>query len=188
MTDILSAHELIPQGATLHVVVIAMHSSARYWISKHQRMVEFIGKRKLTLKYHRPYIEFETRKNWHDGNGMLLPTDVLRPDEHNQRNRDQRDSRLFSNVEGRQLLEDQFLQAGTEIRKFAENPSPQLKPLGYHQFEPGFGSLLVTYRNCPNNCPLALWYGDPSYPSTHPLGRWYPLLPRKTYTPDEKLQ
>jgi hypothetical protein len=33
----------------------------------------------------------------------------------------------------------------------------------------GFGSTIVTFRNCPNNAPLAFWAGDP----------WYPLFPRK---------
>ena len=36
----------------------------------------------------------------------------------------------------------------------------------------GFGSLIVTYRNCPNNAPLALWVDAP----------WYPLFPRTTNT------
>ena len=62
-------------------------------------------------------------------------------------------------------------------------PSEMLKPLGYSLFDPGFGSMFVTYRNCPNNCPLALWYGNPEYPSNHPFSRWYPLFPRKTYDP-----
>src|SRR5450755_4549701 len=44
----------------------------------------------------------------------------------------------------------------------------------------GFGTFFVTYRNISNNCPLVLWWGDPSYPSTHPLGKWYPLFPRRT--------
>ena len=50
--------------------------------------------------------------------------------------------------------------AGQTIRGFASNPSQMLKPLGYSPFDPGFGSMFVTYRNCPNNCPLALWYGE----------------------------
>lgn len=44
------------------------------------------------------------------------------------------------------------------------------RPLGNMVLETlGFGSMLVTFRNCPNNSPLALWAGDP----------WYPLFPRK---------
>jgi hypothetical protein len=36
----------------------------------------------------------------------------------------------------------------------------------------GFGSVIVTFRNCPNTCPLPFWAGDP----------WYPLFPRSTNT------
>lgn len=34
----------------------------------------------------------------------------------------------------------------------------------------GFGSLIVTFSNCPNNAPLAFWVDSP----------WYPLFPRAT--------
>jgi hypothetical protein len=45
------------------------------------------------------------------------------------------------------------------------------RPLGNMLLETlGFGSLIVTFRNCPNNAPLALWAGDP----------WHPLFPRTT--------
>ena len=40
--------------------------------------------------------------------------------------------------------------------------------------------MFITYRNIANSCPLALWYGDEAYRPPHPLGRWYPLFPRKT--------
>jgi ATP-dependent DNA helicase RecQ len=39
--------------------------------------------------------------------------------------------------------------------------------------------MLVTYRNCPNNAPLVLWYGNPSLPRSHPLSKWWPLFPRR---------
>ena len=66
--------------------------------------------------------------------------------------------------------ENSYRLAGHRIRGFANDPNPRLKPLGFSPFEPGFGSLFVTFRNCPNNSPLALWYGDPySYPENHPL-------------------
>ncbi len=45
------------------------------------------------------------------------------------------------------------------------------RPLGHTSLEAlGFGSMIVTFRNCPNNAPLALWVGAP----------WYPLFPRTT--------
>jgi hypothetical protein len=47
------------------------------------------------------------------------------------------------------------------------------RPLGHMTLVTlGFGSLIVTYRNCPNNAPLALWVDHP----------WYPLFPRTTNT------
>ena len=45
------------------------------------------------------------------------------------------------------------------------------RPLGNSLLETlGFGSLIVTFRNCPNNAPLPLWVGNP----------WHPLFPRTT--------
>jgi len=75
---------------------------------------------------------------------------------------------IFSSEQGRQVIEREFLLAGMRIRGFSQNPSRALRPLGFSPFGLGFGSMIVTYRNCPNNSPLALWAGDP----------WYALLPR----------
>ena len=67
------------------------------------------------------------------------------------------------------------------IRGFCQNPNPIMRPLGFSSFGVGFGSTIVTYRNCPNNAPLALWWGDPNAHHNHPFSRWYPLLQRRTY-------
>ena len=88
---------------------------------------------------------------------------------------------LFTSEEGRQLVERELLMAGMRIRSFCQNPSRALRPLGFSPFGLGFGSTIVTYRNCPNNAPLALWWGDPEAPQSHPFSKWYPLVPRKTY-------
>src|SRR5262249_38191325 len=78
---------------------------------------------------------------------------------------------LYSNDEGRQLLETEFLKAGARIRQQCPNLGPTQRPLSHMTLETlGFGSLIVTFRNCPNNAPLALWCGHP----------WYPLFPRAT--------
>ena len=90
---------------------------------------------------------------------------------------------LFSSEASRQLLESAFLSAGLRIRSFSQNPSSSLRPLGFGPFGVGFGSLIVTYRNCPNNAPLALWWGDPQAGPSHPFSKWQPLVPRKTYGP-----
>lgn len=78
---------------------------------------------------------------------------------------------IFSGELGRQLLENEFLSAGVRVRQVCPHFDKYMRPLGRMLFESlGFGSMIVTYRNCPNNTPLALWAGDP----------WYPLFPRKT--------
>lgn len=162
----------ISNKTQLYIIVIASHTYAEYRIERRFPRIKVNMCRKWRL---------ENRKSWHKPMGGLVPTDVLRPSEIGKRNRVARASPLFSSVEGRELLERQFLNVGERIRGFAKNPNPNLKPLGYSNLESGFGSLFVTYRNCPNNCPLALWYGDPSSHPSHPFSRWYPLFPRRTY-------
>ena len=88
---------------------------------------------------------------------------------------------VFSSEEGRRLLEREFLLAGVRIRSFCKEPKRNMRPLGFSVFGLGFGSLIITYRNCPNNCPLALWWGDPSQSPSHPLSKWFPLVPRRGY-------
>ena len=182
ISDLVENIQLIPARAQIHIIAIAVHTYAEYWFSKEKRVQSAISEKHAEVKFWRA-ITFENRKNWRCAN-KTQPTDVLRPTEIDERTPSERSSCFFSSVDGRQLLEKEFLKAGEKIQGFSEKPNPMLKPLGYSPFDPGFGSMFVTDRNCPNNCPLALWYGDPSYSANHPLGRWYPLFPRKTYSED----
>jgi hypothetical protein len=78
---------------------------------------------------------------------------------------------FYSSEEGRDVLEQEFLKAGLHIRSICPYLNEFQRPLGNTVLDTlGFGSLFVTFRNCPNNAPLALWAGAP----------WYPLFPRKT--------
>lgn len=80
-------------------------------------------------------------------------------------------NKFFSSDPARQLVEQEFLKAGAKIRSICPNLKVYARPLGNMVLETlGFGSMLVTFRNCPNNAPLALWAGDP----------WYPLFPRSS--------
>lgn len=88
---------------------------------------------------------------------------------------------MFSSEEGRHILEQELLLAGARIRSLVVDPKPSLRALGYGEFSLGFGATIVTYRNCPNNCPLAFWWGDP-LSNRLSLNSWYPLFPRKTYS------
>lgn len=79
--------------------------------------------------------------------------------------------KLFSSPTGRELLEQEFLKGGVEVRRLCPHLNDYMRPLGCSLMKTtGFGTLFVTYRNIANNAPLVLWAGDP----------WYPLFPRKT--------
>ncbi len=83
--------------------------------------------------------------------------------------------RVFSSEDARDLLEREFLTAGCRIRyEPSHNFGEPFWPLGYDRFAGmGFGTPIVTWRNCPNSAPLALWAE----------GRWSPLLPRDNNPP-----
>lgn len=86
----------------------------------------------------------------------------------------------FSSEVGRNILEQVFFRTGLHIWSLSEAPNVLMRPLGYSSVNPlGFGSLTITHRNCPNNSPLALWWGDSLAPRSHPFSRWRPLFPRR---------
>jgi hypothetical protein len=91
---------------------------------------------------------------------------------------------IFSSPAARDVVEQAFLRAGAYIVSLPTNPKAEMRPLGYEYFDSlGFGATLVTYRNIANNCPLALWWGDPSQHRSHPFSKWYPLFPRSVNAP-----
>lgn len=84
---------------------------------------------------------------------------------------------IFSSQAAREIVEYAFLKVGTYIVSLPKSPNTSMRPLGYDYLESlGFGAIFVTYRNIANNCPLALWWGDPN--QAYPLNAWYPLFPR----------
>jgi hypothetical protein len=88
---------------------------------------------------------------------------------------------IFSR-ERRSQFELAMLKAGSKIIGYCQNPSRVMKPLGFSVFDGyGFGSVVFTYNNCPNNNPLAFWWGNPEANLYSPLRRWYPLMRRRTY-------
>ncbi len=174
-----------PKGAQVYIMTIAAHESGRYWINVNKNMNDLKLQKQINVRMRcfNGFI-FESRRAYRNQSDVLWPIAGVYDSESFQPRIPQKTvSRVFSSEQGRQFLEREFLNSGLKIQGFASYPSPMLKPLGFSPFGPGFGSLFVTFRNCPNNCPLALWYGDPSsYPENHPLGRWYPLFPRKGYS------
>jgi hypothetical protein len=182
-----------PNAATLHIVLVAFHTSGQYYLSTNRlkKAVDASGKA-IKINYWRA-VELENRNAYRDRSDVLWPAVLpgvpevqqylpkqgrfpieLRPPGNQQQS-------IFSSEAGRQVLESEFLIAGAKILAKTTNPKEVIRPLGFGMFGLGFGSTVVTYRNCPNKCPLALWWGEPG--SCNPAMQWYPLLPRKTYGP-----
>jgi hypothetical protein len=178
-----------PSKATVHVVVVAIHTCGRYLIGKRLNKLSAASGKKIEIKYWRAIV-IENQKYYRNDSGVLWPTAI--PDDSKVKAYLAQPQKFpfvsrkaggklgpFPSEEGRQLLERELLIAGVRIRELCQNPKDILRPLGFSPFGLGFGSMIVTFRNCPNNCPLALWWGDPE--ATSGPFHWYPLFPRKTY-------
>ena len=182
-----------PPNAHVHVIAMAIHTGSEWVFRKPLTDVAVrVGKR-IEFKQWRS-MEIENQKINRNKSEVLWPCDVpdnaalkAYMDQEKKFPFEARNAggkvkhKIFSSEEGRQLLERELLLAGIRIRSFSKEPSPVMRPLGFGGFGLGFGSTIVTFRNCPNNCPPAFWWGDPTAAPNHPFSKWYPLLPRKTY-------
>lgn len=186
-----------PTSARVHVIVAAIHSNGEYFLKKLKlnEVIKQSGK-SIEINYWR-VLNIENSKYHKNSSGVLWPVTIpdveavkkylITPSRYPFEPRQASLSTIwpFSSESGRQVLEREFLIAGAKIIAKSENPKPSMKPLGFSQFGIGFGSLISTFRNCPNNCPLALWWGDSE--ATSGALQWYPLLPRKTYSSPENV-
>ena len=169
--------------ADVHIITIAIHSGGQYYANDMiERAVKSIG-RENDIHFHWwSAIAPEDRKLYTDTSDVLRPTEIPDDDEvrayveamnHEPHLRNPGNiggKEFFSSDVKRQILEQEFLKAGVKIRNLCPRIGDTQRPLGHMTLETlGFGSLIVTFRNCPNNAPLALWAGDP----------WYPLFCRK---------
>lgn len=185
-----------PEEAIVNIIVMALHTSGEWWL-KSNRLKKPIGEsgKRIIVEYWRAATlqnQF-ARRNSAD---VLWPCEIPE-DKAVQAYVDSLERfpfkprspgghlGVFASEEGRQLLESEFLKAGVAIRSKTQTPNDFNRPLGCGQFGVGFGSLIATYRNCPNNTPLAIWWGDPE--ATSGALHWYPLLPRKTYSSAENV-
>lgn len=172
--------ESAPSDATLHIIMIAMHSGGQYYANNKIENAIKKHKKNLNIKWWSA-AELEDRKAKSDVCDVLRPTTI--PDDpyvasyvsqmkHPPTLRtpgSESTNKLFSNEQSRHLLEQEFLKFGAQQRAQRPQLGITQRPLGHISLDTlGFGSLIVTFRNCPNNAPLALWVGD------------HPLFPRKT--------
>lgn len=177
-----------PLNCKIHVVTIASHNGSREYAHGRIESVAKEAGKKIDIDWWGE-IELENRRNHTNSSDVLRPIsipNVLEVQQYvSQMNykptlrKPNGNNQIFSNEYGRHLLEQEFLKAGVEIRCKCPYLTAVQRPLGHISLETlGFGSLIVTFRNCPNNAPLALWAGNP----------WHPLFPRITNTPNSTFQ
>lgn len=181
-----------PNEGHVSIVVLIAHNLGKWETERNLKEAIARSGKKITFDI-QEQIVLENRKRYRNDADVLWPTELPDDDIVREYAAAQRfpfeprvsiptpHTNIFSSEAGRQLLEREFLLAGLKIIGFSRNPAQRVRPLGYGKYGIGFGSTLVTYRNCPNNAPLALWWGDPHAAPGHPFRRWYPLLPRRTY-------
>lgn len=171
-----------PAKSLVHIVCIAIHKGGQYYVDNRITEATENTTKEVKLKWWGGVI-LEDRKAHINVSNVLRPTQI--PDDelvakyveqmrYKLKLRTPKRSgsdKPFSGEEGRSILEQELLRAGVRVRAMCPNLSEKHRPLGYSLLDTlGFGSTIVTYRNCPNSSPLALWVGDP----------WIPLFPRTT--------
>ena len=187
-----------PSNAVVKVITIALHTSGHYYIESKKLREAIASSGKHVRVSFWKLLDIENRRYYKNTSDVLWP--ALIPSAASVQayvaaqqaypvelrvagNRGALN--IFSSEEGRNVLEQELLIAGVKIRSLAQDLNDFYRPLGCGGFGVGFGSTIVTYRNCPNNCPLAMWWGDPEEASG--ALHWYPLFQRKTYASAENV-
>lgn len=143
----------------------------------------FLKTRENRLRYSSSSEVFWLRKN-----GIDLPDWIQHPEIYTSREGSERTkfkpNDIFLNMADRYRFEYALTKAGFYILQQSQNPAQILKPLGFSTFSGlGFGGTIFTYRNCPNNTPLAFWWGryERDEIPNWALDCWYPLMRRTGY-------
>jgi hypothetical protein len=178
-----------PQNIKLHVVTPILFTGS-WWIDGKIKETAREAEKTVSLrKWRIEQFAMENRRNRRNQSDVLWPTSDLNDDAVQQyvtylndlgypptwrSPENSSDSKVFENSAQRMLLENEFLKRGSKIRNEQPNLPGNIRPLGYSNLHTlGFGSMFVTYRNCPNNCPIVLWIEQEDFPA---------LFPRKTNT------
>lgn len=181
-------HEAPPK-INLHVVTPILYAGSRWVDKKIQETAKENGKVIKVRKWCFKNFRLENRLSYKNRSDVLWPTSIPKHEavqEYCKRLTDRNHPPklrkpghqgafgLFQDDAQKIFVEEAFLVRGCEILREQRNLPVTFRPLGYSNLDTlGFGSMFVTYRNCPNNCPLALWVDQESCPA---------LLPRKTNT------
>lgn len=169
-----------PIKAKVAVIVMATHALGVFFATKDIEKAAKEAGKSIEVTWWRS-IPIEDRKHYMNNSDVLRPTAIppeavtyveqLGATPILRTGSSLGDLKVFSSSQRRNLVEQEFLKAGVEVRRLCPRLPAQMRPLGSTLMRiTGFGSTFITYRNCANNTPLALWAGNP----------WYPLFPRKT--------
>jgi len=186
-----------PQTCSLLVASLYTHTSALYNIElKLTRIIDASGKN-ISIsficfgrKYENKFImRNQSDVFWPKEDNVNIPNnlDPIRfvstaPQGQNPGRTGFANSYVFRDENNRDRFERILCDAGFHIISLCNNPAASMKPLGYKTYRGlGFGGTIFTYRNCPNNTPLAFWWGNPDAEDWNPLSRWYPLMMRRPY-------
>lgn len=167
-----------PPGAHMDILCLTAHRYGRFQLERSLGMISRSQPGRPTFRIHEPLYLLENRREHRDVSHVLWPTSLPPGAEGyavgNKGFRPRTPNGflgIFSSAARREVLEQAMLKAGVKIIAACREVWPVLRPLGFSPFGVGFGSTVLTWRNCPNNAPLALWWG---------VNGWYPLVPRKT--------
>lgn len=170
-----------PATAKVHIIVLAFHTGGQHYAHGELMKAATGAGKSIEFKWWR-LAEVQDRKDHTNVSDVLRPASIPNNQQVQAYVSQMRYAPVlrtpgnlgglsfFSSDAGRDLLEQEFLKAGCRVRQMCPNFPARHRPLGFSFLDTlGFGTMIVTHRNCPNNAPLALWVGNP----------WIPLFPRK---------
>ncbi|MCR0999224.1 phosphoribosyltransferase-like protein [Serratia rubidaea] len=180
----------------IHVCFLGTHRYATYMLETtlarrfqgRNITLDIKGKGLLKTRENRLKYSSSSEVFWLRRNGIELPDWIQHPEVYTSREGTERthfiSNNIFLNKADRYRFEHALTKAGFYILRQSKNPAPILKPLGFSTFSGlGFGGTIFTYRNCPNNTPLAFWWGryEREGIPNKALDCWYPLMRRIGY-------
>ncbi|WP_411749550.1 phosphoribosyltransferase-like protein, partial [Serratia marcescens] len=183
-------------NVTIRVCFLGTHRYATYMLETNLaerfqgRNITFFIKKNGFLKTRENRLRYSSSSEvfWLRRNGIELPDWIQHPEIYTSREGTERThfraNDIFPNRADRYRFEYALTKAGFYILQQSQNPAPTLKPLGFSTFSGlGFGGTIFTYRNCPNNTPLAFWWGRYEHEGipSWALDCWYPLMRRIGY-------
>lgn len=158
--------ESAPKRAHVHIVAMAFHKYGQWYTDKKISEAAKQSAKVITTQWWR-VLEVEDRKSKINQSDVLRPVSL--PDSNTVKQYASSlkhavvfrelghagENKFFSGEPGRGLLEQQFLTAGVNIRSMCPHLNTYQRPLGNMVLETlGFGSMFVTFRNCPTTRPL----------------------------------